>query len=335
MKKFRRAKAFKSFLVLTRSLTAIPFLILMLSCDSSDETESKITSIPFSLSIDRFDLKFQRSNAEAIPQLKATYPFLFPAEFDDSVWVKRQQDSLQLLIQEAVENHFKDLSQTEQDLSHLFQHIRFYFPETPIPHIIGLTNNVDYQIKTVFADSLLLLSLDTFLGQDHPLYEGIPNYIRKEMDQAFLTAQVVDKFAETQLKGPQDRTFLAQMVWHGKKLYLQDRLNPHVSDAIKMGYLPSEWQWAQDNERFIWQYFIEKQLLYDTDPDLTRRFIAPAPFSKFYLEIDNESPGRIGSWVGWQMVRSYMDRHPKTPLKEMLQMAPQALFQASGYKPKR
>jgi hypothetical protein len=34
--------------------------------------------------------------------------------------------------------------------------------------------------------------------------------------------------------------------------------------------------------------------------------MTPAPFSKFYLEIDNDSPGRIGAWIGWQMVRSYM-----------------------------
>jgi hypothetical protein len=34
------------------------------------------------------------------------------------------------------------------------------------------------------------------------------------------------------------------------------------------------------------------------------RFINPAPFLKF--EIDNESPGQVGGWIGWQIVRSYM-----------------------------
>ena len=335
MKKFQLAKALNRFLILSKILFFFEFIIIFIGCGTVDEKKSKIESIHVSISIDRFDIKFHRSDAQAIPKLKASYPYLFPAEFDDNVWAKRQKDSLQLLIQEAVENHFKDLSEIEKGLSSVFQHILYYFPEIEPPHVIGLTNNVDYQIKTVYADSLLLLSLDTFLGSNHPLYEGIPNYIRKEMDKKYLTAQVVDKFAAPQIRGPQDRTFLAQIIWQGKKLYLQDLLNPNVSDAIKIGYLSEELQWAQDNERLIWQYFIEKQLLYDTNPDLTRRFITPAPFSKFYLEIDNESPGRIGPWIGWQMVRSYMDRYPKTPLKKMLQMPPQELFQASGYKPKR
>lgn len=335
MKKFKSAKALRCFWILLKAPIFFVMVIIFLRCDTVNEKKSKIQAIPISISIDRFDIKFHRSDAQAIPKLKEKYPYLFPTEFDDNVWENRQKDSLQLLIQDAVENHFKDLTEMEEALTSVFQHILFYFPKIKPPHVIGLTNNVDYQIKTVYADSLLLLSLDTFLGSNHPLYEGIPNYIRKEMDQNYLTAQVVDKFAATQIKGPQDRTFLSQIIWHGKKLYLQDVLNPNVSDAIKIGYLPEEFQWAQDNERLIWQYFIEKQLLYDTDPDLTRRFIAPAPFSKFYLEIDNESPGRIGPWMGWQMVRAYMNRYPKTPLMKMLQLPPQELFQASGYKPKR
>ena len=56
----------------------------------------------------------------------------------------------------------------------------------------------------------------------------------------------------------------------------------------------------------MWRYFIENEIFYSDDPKLIPRFINPAPFSKFYLEIDNESPGRVGAWIGWQIVRSYM-----------------------------
>ena len=173
------------------------------------------------------------------------------------------------------------------------------------------------------------------LGQNHPLYEGIPNYIRKEMDEIYILSQVVEKFSTSFLKVPKDRTFLAQIIWHGKKLYMQDILNTHQEDFIKIGYTEEEFQWAENNEKLIWQYFIEKQMLYDTEPDLMRRFIQPAPFSKFYLELDNESPGRIGVWVGWQIVRAYMKRFPNTTITDLFALPPQELFQTSGYKPKR
>jgi hypothetical protein len=41
----------------------------------------------------------------------------------------------------------------------------------------------------------------------------------------------------------------------------------------------------------MWRYFIEKELLYSVDQKLIPRFINMAPFSKFYLEIDNEGQG--------------------------------------------
>jgi hypothetical protein len=84
----------------------------------------------------------------------------------------------------------------------------------------------------------------------------------------------------------------------------------------------------------MWRYFIEKKLLYDTDQKLIPRFINPAPFSKFYLEIDNESPGKVGSWVGWQIVRAFMENN-EVSLQQLLQMDYKELFEKSKYKPKK
>jgi uncharacterized protein YjaZ len=75
-------------------------------------------------------------------------------------------------------------------------------------------------------------------------------------------------------------------------------------------------------------------MLYDTDATLARRFIYPAPFSKFYLEFDNETPGRVGAWIGWQIVRSYM-KNNTVPLQQLLAMDARELFELSRYKPKK
>jgi uncharacterized protein YjaZ len=90
---------------------------------------------------------------------------------------------------------------------------------------------------------------------------------------------------------------------------------------------------VQDNERYMWQYFIENELLFQTQSSLSLRFIDPAPFSKFYLEIDNDTPGKVGQWIGWQIVRSYMDKNPNTSLEELLSMSARDLFNKSNYKP--
>ncbi|MBF11046.1 MAG: gliding motility lipoprotein GldB [Flavobacteriaceae bacterium] len=316
-------------------LLFIIIFIFFSSCKNENNNESVTNQTQVSISFERFDLKFYNQSPEVIPQLKKEYPFLFPKQFSDSVWINRQSDSLQLLLQDAVIREYPDLSNMEQKVSDLFRHIKYYFPKTKIPRVITLTNNVDYQIKTIYSDSLLLISLDTFLGEDHPFYDGIPAYIRKELDRKYLLSQIVEKFASYIIPPNEDRTFLAEMLFEGKKLYLQDLLLPDQSDEIKIAYTKEELEWVSKNEIYIWQYFIEKQVLYQTDPDWVERFLEPAPFSKFYLDLDNETPGKIGRWIGWQIVRSYCKKHPHTSLIDLIKIPAQKLFNLSKYKPKR
>ena len=306
--------------------------IFFYSCNNQNNNENRK---PISLSFERFDLKFYNQSPKVIPKLKKDYSFLFPKQFSDSVWEKRQKDSLQLILQKAVQREFPDLLDIESEITNLFEKIKFQFPQINLSRVIFLTNNVDYQLKTVYADSILLISLDTFLGANNILYEGIPSYIKKELDRKYITSQIVDKFIAYSFPPPNDRTFLAKILYEGKKMYLKDVFLPHLNDNIKIGYTEDEIKWAKNNERFIWQYFVEKQILFKTDSDLMERFIEPAPFSKFYLEIDNESPGKIGVWLGWQIVKSYCGQNPDLTLIELLNLSSKELFNSSKYKPKQ
>jgi uncharacterized protein YjaZ len=91
---------------------------------------------------------------------------------------------------------------------------------------------------------------------------------------------------------------------------------------------------AKVNESNIWQFFVERELLFETDPKLARRFINPAPFTKFNLELDAESPGRLGQYMGWQIVRAYMENN-ETDFKDMMQMDATELFNKSKFKPRK
>lgn len=145
---------------------------------------------------------------------------------------------------------------------------------------------------------------------------------------------VVSSFAFRKIPSSPDRTLISQMIFEGKQLYAKDLLLPEFSDAEKIGYTPEQIKWCEENEAYMWRNFIENEILYSVDPKLTTRFIAPAPFSKFYLEIDNDSPGRVGAWLGWQIVRSYMKNNNVT-LPELLKTDVKEIFEKSKYKPKK
>lgn len=317
---------FKFFIILT-----VVFFIIQ--CKKNN-VEDEINSIPISINFDRFDKKFYNIDSFKLNDLKKEYSYLFPEKFDDIVWVNRRKDSLQLILKNAIEKKIENFDFVEDEINYLFKHVKYYFPKTNIPKIVTLINNVDYQSKIIYLDSLVLISLDTYLGKNHEIYNGIPNYIKYDMDISFLSSHIADKFLDRKINYPNERTFLSQMLYYGKKLYLKEKLLPLKNDTILIGYSKKDFTWAKENEIYIWKYFIEKELLYNTDSKLIRRFLDPSPFSKFYLEIDNQSPGKIGRWIGWQIVRSFMKKNPEVKIEDLIFKSSQELFIKSGYKPK-
>ena len=317
---------FKFFIILT-----VVFFIIQ--CKKNN-VEDEINSIPISINFDRFDKKFYNIDSFKLNDLKKEYSYLFPEKFDDIVWVNRRKDSLQLILKNAIEKKIENFDFVEDEINYLFKHIKYYFPKTNIPKIVTLINNVDYQSKIIYLDSLVLISLDTYLGKNHEIYNGIPNYIKYDMDISFLSSHIADKFLDRKINYPNERTFLSQMLYYGKKLYLKEKLLPLKNDTILIGYSKKDFTWAKENEIYIWKYFIEKELLYNTDSKLIRRFLDPSPFSKFYLEIDNQSPGKIGRWIGWQIVKSFMKKNPEVKIEDLILKSSQELFIKSGYKPK-
>ena len=102
----------------------------------------------------------------------------------------------------------------------------------------------------------------------------------------------------------------------------------------KIGYTKEQWQFAEANEEMIWRYFVDNELIFDTDSNLAPRFLYPAPFSKFYLSLDAETPDRLGQYIGWQMVKSYMGRN-EVSIEQMLQADAETIFNNANYKPKK
>lgn len=315
-----------------RVILLLSMVLLMASCDKKSSTEKEIEAIPMDVEILRFDKEFAAADIAELPALKKKYPVFFPEQFHDSVWVGRMQDTLQRQLSDAVAEVFPSNAQIEDQLVPLFQHIAYYFPEFETPTVVTVTSDVDYQNKAIVADSLLVLGLDTYLGEDHEFYTGIKRYIVKNLKPSQIGPDVATSYARQLISRPRQRNLLAQMIYYGKELYLKDIWLPEVSEAERIGYTAEEMQWANENEIEIWRYFIENELLYSTDVKLPPRFINPAPFSKFYLEIDNESPGMIGRYLGWQIVRSYMKNNDISATQLMIIPA-EEIYKKSKYKP--
>ncbi|HEY0091870.1 MAG TPA: gliding motility lipoprotein GldB [Flavobacterium sp.] len=306
--------------------------ILNTACDKKSKAEKAIEEVSLEINVERFDKLFYETPSDKLTEVKAKYPYFFPGN-DDNVWLDKMKDPLWREVYAEVQKTYPDFNDQERELEDLFKHVKYYFPQTKAPRVITLISEMDYNAKVIYADSLVLISLELYLGKDHRFYSPFATYLRQNFEKRQMMPDVVTSFSMRKIPPPEN-TLLSQMIYYGKQLYLKDILLPDYKDNEKIGYKPEEIQWCFENESYIWRYFVESKLLYDTDSKLPNRFINPAPFSKFYLEIDNDSPGRVGQWIGWQIVRSFMENNDVS-LPEMLKMDPKELFEKSRYKPKK
>lgn len=309
-------------------------LIGLVSCRKESKIEQEIEKIPVVFKVERFDKIFYESQPNDLKRIQSQYPFFFPEGNEDTVWTNKLKNPILRELYNEVQFRYGNLSSLEDDLTSFFGHVQYYFPKYKTPRVITLISEVDLDAKAIYADSIALISLDCYLGNEHRFYTDFPKFKHIIFDENQILPDLVSSFSYGKIAPPSDKNLLSIMIYHGKELYLKDKLIPNFSDAAKIAYTEEQITWCKENEEQMWRYFIENNLLYEANVKNEHRFINDAPFSKFYLEIDNESPGRVGQWLGWQIVRSYMENNDVS-LTDMLAMDAKILFERSKYKPKK
>ena len=303
--------------------------VLFWSC-SNRKTHKDATQ---SYELIRFESIFYDAHPDSLAEVEKRFPYFFPKSYPFSVWVNRRTDSLQLALYAQI----KSISNSDihDQLTPFMEGLPRVFENTVVPKkVITITSDVDYNNKVILNDSMALIAIDNFLGVNHHMYEGIAFYLRQGMELNQLSKELAESFANNRIALPEDRTFLAQLIYCGKIQFLKQSILSDYSEDKILGYTPDQLAWAMTNEKEIWNFFVSKELLYSTDPELIKRFISPAPFSKFYLNIDVDSPGQIGQWLGLQIVKAYQKKERKS-ITQLLNTPYRELFENSKYKPRR
>jgi len=124
---------------------------------------------------------------------------------------------------------------------------------------------------------------------------------------------------------------LDNMLFRGKVMYLLSVFMPNEKPEDIMGYSDEQWKWTKKNEKEIWATIIDQKHLFSTDLQLIRKYMNDAPFT---APVSQESPGRLGTWIGWQIVESYMNRNTKVSLTDLMKDSNyQKILEESGYRP--
>jgi hypothetical protein len=298
-------------------------------------------AVPFRLQrLEQSFLQFKRPAdvlrlMEQSPQFARTYLQRRPAT--DSALTRAlvqmaTNPELQKLGRETT-TAFADTAAFRRDVGNVFRRMHHYFPDFKPPLVVTTVSGL--LGKDIFVnDSLLVVSLDYFAGSKSSYRPDLPAYMLRRYHPPFVLPTVAlrmsDKYNRHELTA---NTVLDAMIHSGKALYFAGQMLPCTSDTLLLGYSGKELAGVEFNEGKIWGHFLEKNLLYSTTPFLIQKYVGERPNTP---EIDRIAPGRIGQWVGLQIVRKYMAEHPNVTLARLMaEKSAQRLLNESHYRPKR
>jgi hypothetical protein len=141
-----------------------------------------------------------------LAQLKAQYPFFFPAGNDDQVWIEKMQNPQWRELYAEVEKQYGDFSSETQKIEELFKHIKYYFPKAKIPKIYTVISEMDYQNKVIYANNMLIISLELYLGKDHKFYQ-FPEYLKQNFTKSQILPDIAHTFAIGRFRRQQKAPF--------------------------------------------------------------------------------------------------------------------------------
>ncbi|ACU08232.1 GldB [Flavobacteriaceae bacterium 3519-10] len=275
---------------------------------------------------------------QALPlaQFQQKYPWFQGTVPDEDFAIRRADPAEAKIYQDAISKI--DISKLNTELTSLFSHIKYYFPEFKQPKVYLYSSALQGIMEPVFfqpEQNLVFIDVSAFMGENNPNYQGLEQYWQTSMNPQNIVPKVSASLAEYFVQRDGDsQKFLGELIYNGKIQMLQDAFLPGFPDYLKINYTQEQYSWALANEANVWNYFVESNLVYSDDLRLRERFINPGPFSKFYTEIDNESSPQIGIFTGWQICRTFFEVNPDTKLPDFLKMDSQKIFDESNYKPK-
>ncbi len=239
-------------------------------------------------------------------------------------------------LKASVYETFPDMAVQEEGLTDAFRHLKYYFPAIDVPRVIAFFSG--FAVQTPIGKDYIGIGLDMFLGADSRFYPAlrgsIPQYLSRRFTPENIVPRVVESYVREELY-PQDAldvSLLQHMVYQGKVMYVMERVMPDVADSLLIGYTDAQWEWANHFERDIWAWFLQEDLLYEADYNRIQKYLGEAPFTPELGE-QNESAPKLAVFIGWNMVRAYMDRHPDVDLAGLMGIKDaQAILDGSNYR---
>jgi hypothetical protein len=257
---------------------------------------------------------------------------------NSAIIASRQFLTSYIQVKDSIELQFENLDWLENELRTPFRLLKYYFPSYQLPgKIVAYIGPFDAP-GIAITRYTLAIGLQLYAGKDFSFYTSVqgqelyPRYISRRFEKPYICVNSMNALAEDLFPDSSaGKSLIEQMIRKGKYWWLADRLLPETPDSLKTGFTGKQLAWCRANEGLIWNFILQNNDIFTVDPDLIKSYIGDAPNTDGMPEI---SPGNIGQWVGWQIVKKYLANHSSISPRELMKTEAKKIFEEAKYKPK-
>ncbi len=331
---------------------SIVFFILIslfsISCNNNN-FKINVSNIDLDIEFSRFDKDFQSINSEniydKIPLLVEQYGDFYNLynfeiigvgspdniEYKDNV-INFLNYCISKNINDSVSEIFENDAELKTQLTDAFKHYKYYFPNKEIPKIYTCISGFNQSLFT--NEGYIGISLDKYLGKDYKLYKqlGLEQYMQFKMHKNMIPVDCMRAWSMAEFP-PNDsiNSLITTMIYEGRVQYFLNSTLPQINDTIKWGYTYQQFRWVNKHEEKVWDYLISEKLLFNDKLIEIKTFTGEASFTTPFHRV---SAPRAGTWVGYQIVKSFMDTHKDVSLEELMNITDyMKIFNESRYNP--
>jgi len=226
---------------------------------------------------------------------------------------------------------FANVTDLEQALGKAFARIQYLYPETEIPAFYLFVSG--FQTPVYFGEEWIGVGADMYLGSDYPYYNRVVyEYQKQTMRKECIPVDIVSAFLFRTIPYTSTKSrLLDQMLYRGKVMYLTAQIFDKTPEYEVMGWTKEQWNWCVRNEEAIWHLVMDKRDLFKTESLILTGYLNDGPFTS---EVSQDAPGRLGIWLGWRIVASYMEHNEDVSLQQLMAEGDaQKILEESFYKP--
>lgn len=333
-----------------KHLLPILFIALGLTACTKSRTYFPKDLEPQPVEIVRFDNALLNINAQTALQdiriISNEYPTFFPFFVENILGVPANDTDflatqLPLFLQDTLygfkqtnereKELFASTQDLENELGKAFARVHYLYPELPIPTIYLFISGFNASI--LFVDDDMAVGADMYLGSDYEYYNRVVHdYQKVTMRKECIPVDVVSAHLFRYLPYTSTKSRLIDnMLYRGKIMYLLSQIFSDIPAYEVMGYTKEQWNWCIKHERAVWHLMMDKKDLFKNESLVLTSYLNEGPFTG---EISQDSPGRLGTWIGWRIAESYMNHHPEITMQQLIaEPDAERILQESYYRP--